>query len=70
MGRRERAVNGLGTAPLITSPRITETTGSDALITKKRRARRRTSTRRRTRARVMSNEKMESKDQMENQMHR
>ena len=36
MGRSERAVRGLGTAPLITRPRITDTTGSDALITEKK----------------------------------
>lgn len=33
IGRRLNAVSGLGTAPLIRRPRITDTTGSDALIT-------------------------------------
>jgi hypothetical protein len=33
IGSKLRAVKGLGTAPLIASPRITETTGSEALMT-------------------------------------
>ena len=33
IGRREAAVRGLGTIPLTIRPRITETTGSEALIT-------------------------------------
>jgi hypothetical protein len=33
MGRRLAAVKGLGTIPFTMRPRITETTGSDALMT-------------------------------------
>ena len=33
MGSKLRAVRGLGTAPLIRSPRMTDTTGSEALMT-------------------------------------
>ena len=33
IGRREAAVRGLGTIPLTIRPRMTETTGSEALIT-------------------------------------
>ena len=33
IGKRLAAVNGFGTMPLTIRPRITETTGSDALIT-------------------------------------
>ena len=33
MGRRLAAVSGFGTIPLTISPRITDTTGSDALMT-------------------------------------
>jgi hypothetical protein len=33
MGKRLTAVSGFGTMPLTIRPRITDTTGSDALIT-------------------------------------
>ena len=36
IGNKDMAVRGLGTAPLIINPRITETTGSEALITDER----------------------------------